>query len=262
MLTYPIFDPVAIQLGPLKVHWYGLMYLVAFGAAWWLAKLRAKHPDSGWNAEQISDLIFYGALGVVLGGRLGYTFFYGFDKFLGDPVSVFRVWEGGMSFHGGLIGVMVAMYLYARKHKRVYFELLDFVAPIVPIGLGAGRIGNFINSELWGRVTDAPWAMVFPNGGPEPRHPSQLYEFFLEGILLFIIVWIFSSKPRPKMAVSGVFSLFYGLFRFTVEFARQPDAHLGFLAFEWLTMGQLLSLPLIVAGIVLLWLAYKKEKPA
>ena len=259
MLTYPIFDPVAIKLGPLKVHWYGLMYLVAFAAAWWLAKVRTKRPDSGWNAEQISDLIFYGALGVVLGGRLGYTFFYGFDKFIGDPISIFRVWEGGMSFHGGLIGVMVAMYLLARKQKRDYLELMDFVSPLVPIGLGVGRIGNFINSELWGRVTDVPWAMVFPNGGPEPRHPSQLYEFLLEGVLLFIIVWIFSAKPRPKMAVTGVFTLLYGLFRFIVEFARQPDAHLGFLAFEWLTMGQLLSLPLIILGIVLLWLAYKKD---
>jgi len=259
MLTYPVFNPVAIKLGPLKVHWYGLMYLVAFGVAWWLAKLRAKRPNSGWNAEQISDLIFYGALGVILGGRLGYTLFYGFDKFLGDPLSIFRVWEGGMSFHGGFLGVLVAMYIFARKNKRDYFKLLDFVAPIVPIGLGAGRIGNFINSELWGRVTDVPWAMVFPNGGPEPRHPSQLYEFFFEGIVLFIIVWVFSAKARPKMAVSGVFALFYGLFRFGVEFARQPDAHLGFLAFDWLTMGQLLSFPLIVLGIILLWFAYKKD---
>jgi len=259
MLTFPSFDPVALKLGPLKIHWYGLMYLVAFGTAWWLAKLRAKRPNSGWNAEQISDLIFYGALGVVLGGRIGYTFFYGFEKFFNDPLMIFRVWEGGMSFHGGLIGVMVAMYLLARKQKRDYLELMDFVSPLVPIGLGVGRIGNFINSELWGRVTDVPWAMVFPNGGPEPRHPSQLYEFFLEGVLLFIIVWLFSAKPRPKMAVTGVFTLGYGIFRFAVEFARQPDAHLGYLAFDWLTMGQLLSVPLIILGLVLLWLAYIKN---
>ncbi len=261
MLQYPHIDPVAISLGPLKIHWYGIMYLVAFGAAWWLGRLRARRsPD--WNDEQISDLIFYGALGVVLGGRIGYTLFYNFGHFISDPVSIFRIWEGGMSFHGGLLGVLVAMWLFGRKYQHGFFELTDFVAPLVPIGLAAGRLGNFINGELWGQPTTLPWGMVFPGAGPLPRHPSQLYEMFLEGIVLFIIVWVYSARPRPRMAVSGVFALGYGVFRFAVEFVRQPDEHLGFIAFSWLTQGQLLSLPLIITGIVLLWLAYRRQPAA
>ncbi|VAW99945.1 Prolipoprotein diacylglyceryl transferase, partial [hydrothermal vent metagenome] len=216
-------------------------------------------PGSGWNDEQISDLIFYGALGVVLGGRIGYTLFYNFGHFIDDPVSVLRIWEGGMSFHGGLLGVLVAMWLFGRKYKHSFFALTDFVAPLVPIGLATGRLGNFINGELWGQSTNLPWGIVFPGGGPLPRHPSQLYEMFLEGIVLFIIVWIYSAKPRPRMAVSGVFALGYGVFRFAVEFVRQPDEHLGFIAFGWLTQGQLLSAPLILTGIVLLWLAYRRQ---
>jgi len=261
MLNYPQIDPVAISLGPLKIHWYGLMYLVAFGAAWWLGRLRARRSP-GWNDEQISDLIFYGALGVVLGGRIGYTLFYNFGHFIDDPLSIFRIWEGGMSFHGGLLGVLVAMWLFGRKYKHSFFELTDFVAPLVPIGLATGRLGNFINGELWGQPTNLPWGMVFPGAGPLPRHPSQLYEMFLEGIVLFVIVWVFSAKPRPRMAVSGVFALGYGVFRFAVEFVRQPDAHLGYIAFGWLTQGQLLSLPLIATGIVLLWLAYRRPAEA
>jgi phosphatidylglycerol:prolipoprotein diacylglycerol transferase len=257
MLTYPKFDPVAIHIGPLKVHWYGIMYLVGFAAAWWLGLRRAKQPDSGWEPEQISDLIFYGALGAVLGGRIGYTLFYAGDRFLADPLMIFRVWEGGMSFHGGFLGVLFAMFIYAQKQKRKFFAVMDFLAPLAPIGLGAGRLGNFINGELWGRPTDLPWGMVFPGAGPQPRHPSQLYEFLLEGVVLFLIVWFYSAKPRPRMAVSGVFAVFYGLFRFLVEFVRQPDAQLQFIAFGWLTMGQLLSAPMIILGIGLLWWAYK-----
>jgi phosphatidylglycerol:prolipoprotein diacylglycerol transferase len=259
MLSYPAIDPVALQLGPLKIHWYGLMYLVGFAAAWWLATYRGKKTDPVWDKDKVSDLIFYGALGVVLGGRIGYTLFYSFGNFLSDPLMIFRIWEGGMSFHGGFLGVMLAMVFFARKYKVAYFDLMDFVAPVVPIGLGAVRIGNFINAELWGRVTDVPWAMIFPNGGPLPRHPSQLYEFLLEGIALFVIVWIYSAKPRPRMAVSGVFALGYGCFRFFVEFYRQPDAHIGYLAFDWFTMGQLLSTPMIAVGIGLIWWAHKPK---
>ena len=262
MLTYPDFDPVAVSIGPLKVHWYGIMYLVGFSAAWWLGMRRARKPDSGWTPDQMSDLIFYGALGAVLGGRIGYTIFYVGDRFLADPLMIFRVWEGGMSFHGGFIGVMFAMFVYAQKQKRKFFDVMDFLAPLTPIGLGMGRIGNFINGELWGRVTDVPWAMVFPGGGDKPRHPSQLYEFLLEGVVLFLIVWFFSAKKRPRMAVSGLFALCYGIFRFVIEFVRQPDSQLNFIAFGWLTMGQLLSTPMIILGVGLLWWAYNKNAPA
>lgn len=251
-------NPIALDLGPLQVHWYGLMYLIGFAAAWWLGVKRARKPGSGWTEEQISDLIFWGAMGVVLGGRMGYVLFYHFDRFLQDPLWLFAVWEGGMSFHGGLLGVIAAMYLFGRKHGKSLFTMTDFVAPLVPIGLGAGRIGNFIGGELWGRVTDGPWGVVFPRGGDLPRHPSQLYEFALEGLVLFVVLWWFSSKPRPKMAVSGLFLLLYGVFRSLVEFVREPDAHLQFIAFEWLTMGQLLSLPMILLGMFLVGLAYKR----
>ena len=258
MLTYPNIDPVAVSLGPIKIHWYGIMYLVAFGTAWWLGTRRAKKAGSGWTAEQISDVVFYGAMGTVLGGRIGYTLFYGLSHFLSDPLSIFRVWEGGMSFHGGLLGVLLAMWLFGRKYKRGFFEITDFIAPLVPCGIAAVRFANFINGELWGRVTTVPWGMVFPTGGPLPRHPSQLYEMFLEGVVLFVIVWLFSAKPRPRMAVSGVFALGYGCFRFVLEFVRQPDAHMGFIAFGWMTQGQLLSIPLIALGMVLLVLAYRR----
>lgn len=252
-------DPVAIALGPLKVHWYGVMYLIGFAAAWWLGVRRARRPDSGWNEEQISDIIFWGAMGVVLGGRAGYVLFYNFERFLSDPLWLFAVWEGGMSFHGGLLGVIVVMYLFGRQHKKSLFEMTDFIAPLIPVGLGAGRIGNFIGGELWGRVTDQPWGVVFPRSGDLPRHPSQLYEFFLEGVVMFVVLWWFSSAPRPRMAVSGLFLLLYGSFRSLVEFVREPDAHIMFLAFDWLTMGQLLSLPMIVLGAGLLLWASRKE---
>lgn len=257
MLPYPEIDPVAIQVGPLQVHWYGVMYLVGFVAGWWLARRRAREAWTPLQPEQVDDLLFYTALGVVIGGRLGYILFYNLPTFLADPLTLFRVWEGGMSFHGGLLGVLAALAWFAHRYRLAYFSVVDFVAPLVPIGLGAGRIGNFINAELWGRPSDVPWAMVFPGAGPQPRHPSQLYEFALEGVVLFVAVWWFSARPRPRMAVSGVFALGYGMARFFVEFFREPDAHIGYLAFGWLTMGQLLSLPLVVVGGVLLTWAYR-----
>lgn len=264
MLTYPHIDPVALSLGPLKIHWYGIMYLVAFAAAWWLGNRRARQTppveQGGWTSEQISDVVFYGALGTVLGGRIGYTFFYNLSGFLHDPLIIFRVWEGGMSFHGGFLGVLTAMWLFGRKHQRGFFQITDFIAPLVPVGIAAVRFANFINGELWGRVTTSPLGMVFPTGGPLPRHPSQLYEMFMEGVVLFLIVWFFSARPRPPMAVSGVFALGYGCFRFLMEFFRQPDEQLGFIAFNWLTMGQLLSMPLIVLGATLIFLAYRNNK--
>ncbi len=260
MLIHPDFDPVAFSLGPLHVRWYGLMYLLAFLIGWGLGRYRVKQPNSGWTAEQMDDLVFYIALGVILGGRIGYILFYGFGNVLRDPLMLFRIWEGGMSFHGGFLGVLLAMTLFARKHHKAFWATMDFVAPLIAPGLLFGRIGNFINGELWGRVTDLPWGMVFRQTGDGlPRHPSQLYQAALEGLALFLIVWLFSAKPRPTMAVSGVFALSYGVFRFLVEFVRQPDPQLGYLAFGWLTMGQLLSLPLIAVGLVLLALAYRRK---
>ncbi len=252
MLTYPDISPVAISFGPVAIHWYGLMYLLGFAAVWVLGGLRARRPGSNWKAEEIPDLLFYGALGVILGGRIGYMLFYNFGLFLDDPLIIFRIWQGGMSFHGGMLGVFLAMWLFGRKTGRSFFQVTDFMAPFVPIGLGAGRIGNFINGELWGRPTDLPWGMVFPFIDNQPRHPSMLYEALLEGLVLFIILWLYSSKPRPRRAVSGMFMLFYGLFRFSVEFVRQPDAQLGYLAFDWLTMGQVLSAPMFLFGVYLL----------
>ncbi|MGD8207422.1 MAG: prolipoprotein diacylglyceryl transferase [Chromatiales bacterium] len=257
MLTYPQIDPVAISLGPVKVHWYGLMYLVGFLGFWWLGKRRARRADSPVSPEQVGDMLFYGALGVVLGGRIGYVLFYNFPAFVDDPLMLFRVWQGGMSFHGGLLGVLLVAWLVGRKYGVGFWRITDFVAPMIPIGLGAGRIGNFLNGELWGRVADLPWAMVFPGAGPDPRHPSQLYQALLEGLVMFVILWVFSSRPRPLRAVSGLFLILYGLFRFAVEFVREPDAHLGFIAFGWLTMGQLLTLPMILFGLWLMVWAYR-----
>lgn len=260
MLPYPQIDPVAIALGPLKVHWYGLMYLVGIGGAWWLASRRLERFDATWSKDKLSDLVFWVAMGVILGGRLGYVFFYDFAAYIAEPAKILRVWEGGMSFHGGLIGVMLATWWFGKRNGKSFFELMDFIAPLVPIGLGAGRIGNFINAELWGKATDVPWAMVFPTD-PEQlaRHPSQLYQFALEGVALFTILWFYSRKPRPTMAVSGMFAACYGVFRFIVEFVRVPDAQLGYLAWDWLTMGQVLCLPMILGGIGLIAYAYKRQ---
>jgi len=250
VLIHPNIDPVAIQIGPLAVRWYGLMYLAGFMAAWWLGVRRIKAGLAPVTREQLDDLLFYAVLGVILGGRLGYVLFYKPGYYFSHPLEIFAVWHGGMSFHGGFLGVLVAMGYVAHKHRVNWWALMDYVAPLVPIGLGAGRLGNFINGELWGRVTTLPWGMVFPGAGPLPRHPSELYEFALEGVTLFVILWWFSSKPRPRAQVSALFLIGYGSFRFIAEFARQPDAFLGYLALG-LTMGQWLSLPMIVGGIAL-----------
>lgn len=262
MLPYPDIDPVAITIGPLAIHWYGMMYLIGFVSAWFLAIKRAKNrPDLHWTNQQIADLVFYCALGVILGARLGYVLFYGLDQALDNPLWIFKVWEGGMSFHGGFLGVLIAFWYSSKRFNKNFFNIADFIAPLVPIGLGAGRIGNFIGGELWGRATDLPWGMIFPKANDGiARHPSQLYEAFFEGLVLFTILWWFSARPRPRMAVSGVFALGYGFFRFAVEFVREPDGDLGFILFNWLTMGQLLSLPMIIIGILLLIAAYKKKE--
>lgn len=253
--TLPVINPSIVEWGFFSPKWYGLMYLVAFVAAYWLANRRIDRI--GWTKEQLSDMLFYGFLGVILGGRLGYVFFYQFGLFLEDPLYLFKIWTGGMSFHGGLLGVLAALWYSARKHGRTFLQVGDFVAPIVPLGLGAGRIGNFINAELWGRTSDVPWAIIFPGAGSEPRHPSQLYEFALEGVVLFIAVWLFSAKPRPTGAVGGLFLFGYGTFRFIVEYFREPDAHIGLYG-GIISQGQILSLPMVIGGLLLMIWAYKK----
>jgi phosphatidylglycerol---prolipoprotein diacylglyceryl transferase len=280
---YHAIDPVAVHLplpvvGPWPVHWYGIMYLVAFAQFWLLGRLRAGRDDSPLNQEQVGDLLFWGVIGVIVGGRIGYVLFYSFGDLLGDPLMLIRIWDGGMSFHGGMLGALLGVWLYGHKLGIDLFRLTDFVAPLVPLGQAAGRLGNFIGGELWGRKTDVPWAVIFPEsierGGRTSqalyeqylagtldefaRHPSQLYQAALEGLALFVILWWYSSRSRPVGAVSGLFLAGYGAFRFIAEFFRQPDAHLGFLAFEWLTMGQLLSLPMILIGVGLMIYAYRK----
>jgi phosphatidylglycerol:prolipoprotein diacylglycerol transferase len=277
MIAYPEIDPVVIALGPLKVHWYGLMYLLAFGSAWWLGKHRAKKPDSPISPAEVDDLIFYGAMGVVLGGRLGSVLFYNFDTFLDNPLYLFKIWQGGMSFHGGFIGVVVAMAWYQRKLNCGFLQLTDFIAPLVPLGLATGRFGNFINAELWGAPGNVPWAMKlsceqFPAdryidfAGPlcySARHPSQLYEMVLEGFLLFAVLWVISSKPKPVMTVSGYFVMLYGIARTSVEFIRLPDAHIGYLMqTEWLTKGIVLSAPMIVVGLIIIVYARREGRHA
>lgn len=286
LLPYPRIDPVLVHIGPLAIRWYALAYIAGLLLGWWLilkeiaqTSLWANPPFKGKapaNSEEIGDLVVWATFGVILGGRLGWVLFYGIilcsgdqsypycyglpGGFLTDPIKIVAAWQGGMSFHGGLIGVMLAMLLFARKVNSTFFQLADFVAPLVPVGLAAGRLGNFINGELWGRPTDLPWGMVFPRAPDNlPRHPSQLYEFGLEGIVLFTVLWLYTRKERPRMAPSGLFLLLYGIFRFLVEFVRQPDRQLGFIAFHWMTMGQLLSLPMILVGIILLVWAYRRQ---
>ncbi len=279
MIYFHDIDPIAISLGPVKVHWYGVMYLLAFASAWWLGRRRVSQGRlPGVNADGFSDLLFYSMLGVVLGGRIGYMLFYATSQFLDNPAILFRVWEGGMSFHGGLIGVLIAAWWWSRKQRLHFFDTMDFVAPLVPLGLFFGRIGNFVGAELWGKYTQAGWGVIFPSGLPAPlngldpallraqyllgelnqyaRHPSQLYEAVLEGLVMFAVLWLYSTKPRPRYAVSGLFALMYGSFRFLVEFVRMPDNGI-YVAFDWLTRGQILSLPLIALGLVLLVMSHR-----
>jgi phosphatidylglycerol---prolipoprotein diacylglyceryl transferase len=274
MIAYPSIDPVLLELGPLKIHWYGLMYLCAFGSAWWLGKKRATTSDGLISPQQVDDLIFYGALGVVLGGRIGSVLFYNLDSFLANPLYLFKIWQGGMSFHGGFLGVLVAMEVYRRKLGCSFFQLTDFISPLVPLGLAAGRFGNFINAELWGGPSSLPWAMKLPCDKypaqyysdfagalcSTPRHPSMLYEMLLEGFVLFILLWIYTARPRPVMAASGLFLLGYGLFRSLVETIRLPDANIGYLmGTDWLTRGMQLSVPMVIAGLIIFILAYKRK---
>ena len=264
MLIHPQFDPIALSLGPVAVRWYGLMYVAAFVLFLVLGHMHMKRrPDLGFTKQNLDDLLFYGMLGVVLGGRLGFVLFYKPMYYLSHPLEIFYIWQGGMSFHGGFLGVLVAMLLFGRKTNRTFFQVTDFIAPLVPTGLAAGRLGNFINGELPGRVTDPniwPWAMWFPQTDATAiaRHPSQLYQFAMEGILLFVILWLYSRKPRPVGAVSAIFLIGYGSFRFLAEFAREPDSFLGLLSFG-MSMGQWLSLPMILAGIALLVLTNRKH---
>lgn len=279
---YPLIniDPIAVSVGPLDIHWYGVMYLLAFLSFWLIGnRMATSRSWYGWSKQDVSDVLFYGMLGVILGGRIGYMLFYSFDRLLQDPLLLFKVWDGGMSFHGGLIGVILALAWFGRRNGKTFWQVADFVAPVGPLGLAFGRIGNFIGGELWGRLTDVPWAMIFANstgfaagnstalneawrsGALDhlARHPSQLYQAGLEGLTLFFILMWYSSRPRPTAAVSGLFLLGYGSFRLLVEFFRQPDEHLGFLAMQWLTMGMLLSLPMIAAGAVIMLLAYRSD---
>jgi len=261
MLIHPQIDPIAIAIGPLAVRWYGLMYLIAFGLFFFLGRYRAsRNPWRGATEALIDDLLFWGVLGVVLGGRLGYVLFYKPGFYLSDPLEALAIWHGGMSFHGGLLGVIVAMMFIGRKYRLGFLAVADFVAPLIPCGLAAGRMGNFINGELWGRtvenIQDVPWAMIFRGGGPIARHPSQLYQFALEGILLFVILWVYSAKPRPRGAVAGLFLAGYGVFRFIAEYFREPDDFLGILALN-MSMGQWLSLPMVLLGMAMFIWSYR-----
>lgn len=262
MLQHPAFDPIAVQIGPVAVHWYGLMYLLGFALVWILGRWRINQGKTDLTLRDLEDIIFYCVLGVVAGGRLGYILFYKFADYVANPLQILYVWQGGMSFHGGLIGVIVALFVFSRKRHKTLLEIGDFVAPLIPLGLAAGRFGNFINGELWGRPTALPWGMSFPQAGDNvARHPSQLYEMGLEGFALFAVLWWFARKPRPVGQVSGVFLAGYGVFRFLVEFTREPDDFLGLFA-GGMSMGQLLSLPMIIAGALIYWWAAKRSSLA
>ncbi len=264
MIAQPAINPVAIKLGPLKVHWYGLMYLAGFAAGWALGRWRTRQAWRGLRPVDMDDLLFYAVLGIVLGGRVGYLIFYGYERLADDPFYALRIWQGGMSFHGGLLGVILAMALFARSRGMPFFQVADFIAPLVPPGLLAGRIGNFINGNLWGAPTDLPWGVVFraPEAGGLARHPTQLYEPALEGVVLFVVLWLYSRSPRALGTVSGLFLLAYGVMRFAVEFVREPDAHIGYLAFGWVTMGQVLTVPMLIAGAwLMIWGARRGARP-
>ncbi len=276
MIPYPHINPVAVRIGPLSIHWYGIMYLVGFAAAWWLARSRAAwpakpawlfraKPDSSWRAIDVDDFLFYAMLGVIFGGRIGYVLFYGLPLWRADPLYPLKIWQGGMSFHGGLIGVLIGVAIFAWRRARHVGDVFDFTAPLPGVGLFFGRLGNFINGELWGKPTTVPWAFLVPNpngGPPIARHPSQLYEAFLEGIVLFTIVWVFTRRPRPRYAASGLFLICYAVARIAVEFVREPDIGIGYIAFGWLTMGQLLSLPMLLAGLILIWASQHYQIPS
>jgi phosphatidylglycerol:prolipoprotein diacylglycerol transferase len=259
MLEYPNIDPVAFSIGPVRVHWYGIMYLIGFVAGWWLARRRAARPGSTWRPVDVDDLIFFAALGVILGGRIGWALVYGHEAIADNPFAFLRIWEGGMSFHGGLAGVMIAVAVFAKLRGRAVADVFDFTAPLPGIGLFAGRIGNFINNELWGKTTDVPWGFLVEG---EVRHASQLYEATLEGLVLFAVLWLYTARPRPRLAPTGLFLLLYGIFRFAVEFVRVPDENMGYIAFGWLTTGQILCIPMIIAGLALLAWAYAKRVPS
>ncbi|MBL0727071.1 prolipoprotein diacylglyceryl transferase [Piscinibacter sp. HJYY11] len=267
MLTHPQFDPVALQIGPVAIHWYGLTYLVAFGLFLWLASVRVKKPwfaNAGWSRRDVEDLLFYGVLGVVIGGRLGFVLFYNLGHYLQNPLEIFAVWKGGMSFHGGMLGVGAALAIYSWTHKRPVLQTFDVIAPCVPTGLASGRIGNFINGELWGRFADPslPWAMVFPQSGTEqPRHPSQLYQFALEGVLLFVFLWFYGRKQRAPGQVAAAFVVGYGVCRFIAEYFRQPDKGLENLPLG-LSMGQWLCVPMLLGGALWWWWAGQREQKA
>ncbi len=259
MIEYVPFDKVAFSLGPLQVHWYGITYLLGFGAAWYLGRRRSMQPGSTWKPIDVDDFLFYLMLGVILGGRIGYLFFYGSAQVAEDWRYIYRIWEGGMSFHGGFLGVLLGAAWFARKQKRLISDVFDFTAPLPGLGLFFGRMGNYINGELWGKPTDVPWAMVVDG---VPRHATQLYEAALEGMVLFTVLWLFTRKPRPRLAPSGLFLILYGSARVLIEFWRVPDAQLNYLAGGWLTMGQLLSFPMLAAGIIMLIFAYRRAKPS
>jgi phosphatidylglycerol:prolipoprotein diacylglycerol transferase len=260
--VHPQFDPVAFQLGPLAVRWYGLMYLLGFVLFFVLGKYRARQNLlTGWHPRDVDDMLFYGVFGVIFGGRLGYVLFYKLTYYFAHPLEVLAIWQGGMSFHGGFLGVLIALALFARNRQKRWLDVTDFVAPLIPLGLAAGRLGNFVNGELWGRPTDLPWAIVFPQVDALPRHPSQLYELGLEGLALFVLLWFYARRRRPLGAVSGLFLIGYGSFRFVAEYAREPDSFLGLLALGF-TMGQWLSLPMIIGGVgLMLWAYWRARKP-
>jgi phosphatidylglycerol:prolipoprotein diacylglycerol transferase len=283
MLTYPAIDPIIFEVGPLAVRWYGVSYLIAFAFAWWLGRKRASRPGSTWKPTDVDDIIFYGALGAILGGRVGWVLFYGFEQFVAQPSMLFKVWQGGMSFHGGLIGVMIAESILARRRGHRIADMFDFLAPLPGLGILAVRVANFINGELWGKPTTLAWGFLVD---PEKLHPiqrqealslcerfeispcvlqlhaSQLYEGLLEGLVLFVILWLFTAKPRPRLAPAGLFLICYGLARFGVEFVRVPDENRGYLLFDWVTMGQILSLPMVLAGVIIMIIAYRRNEPS